>query len=55
MEIWSRLAGDWKPRHLEAIAAPSMTLEDLPQAFDQLLSGGGRGRITVDLTQGSSA
>jgi len=48
-EIWSRLASEWKPRHLDEIAAPAIALEELPQAFEQLLSGGGRGRIPVDL------
>jgi putative YhdH/YhfP family quinone oxidoreductase len=45
--IWKRLASDWKPRHLESIAADPLELEELPRAFEQLLSGGGRGRITV--------
>jgi len=46
-ELWTRLAGDWKPRHLDTIAQPSVSMEGLPKAFEQLLSGGGRGRITV--------
>jgi len=45
--IWKRLASDWKPRHLQSIAAGPLELEELPSAFEQLLSGGGRGRITV--------
>jgi len=48
-EIWKRLASDWKPDHLKSIAAPSITLESLPKAFEQLLSGNGRGRIVVEL------
>jgi len=50
-ELWQRMAMDWKPRHLDAIAAPSISLSELPQAFEQLLSGGGRGRITVEIGQ----
>ncbi len=50
-ELWQRMAADWKPRHLGAIAAPSISLSELPQAFEQLLSGGGRGRITVEIDQ----
>lgn len=50
-ELWHRMATDWKPRHLDAIAAPSISLTELPQAFKQLLSGGGRGRITVEIGQ----
>lgn len=48
-ELWRRLATDWKPRHLDAIAAPSISLEELPGAFGQLLAGAGRGRITVEI------
>ncbi len=46
-ELWQRLASDWRPRHLDLIAAPEVSLDTLPAAFDQLLSGQGRGRIAV--------
>jgi putative YhdH/YhfP family quinone oxidoreductase len=46
-ELWERLAGDWRPRHLDRIAADTIDLDDLSGAFDQLLSGGGKGRIVV--------
>jgi NADPH2:quinone reductase len=46
-ELWERLAGDWRPRHLDRIAADTIDLDDLSSAFDQLLSGGGKGRIVV--------
>jgi len=46
-ELWNRLAGEWRPRHLERIAAPSVDLENLSSAFDQLIAGQGRGRIVV--------
>ncbi|NDY94853.1 acryloyl-CoA reductase [Wenzhouxiangella limi] len=45
--VWARLAGDWKPRHLDKIAQEPIGLEDLQQTFEQLLAGGGRGRIPV--------
>ena len=45
--LWQKLAGDWKPRHLEAIATASTDLNDLPQTFDKLLAGGGHGRTVV--------
>jgi len=47
--LWARLADDWKPRHLEAITAPAVSIMELPEAFAQLLRGGGRGRITVKI------
>ncbi|MEE4295398.1 MAG: acryloyl-CoA reductase [Wenzhouxiangella sp.] len=47
--LWERLAGEWKPRHLERVMQPSIGLADLPKAFDQLLAGGGRGRIPVQI------
>lgn len=50
-EIWRRLADDWRPRHLDRIAAPEIDLDGLPGAFEQLLGGGGRGRIVVRVTE----
>lgn len=46
-ELWNRLAGEWRPRHLERIAAPGVELDGLSAAFDQLIAGQGRGRIVV--------
>lgn len=51
-EIWKRLAGAWKPAHLDRIAAPQVTLDALPKAFEQLLSGNARGRIVVRVSAG---
>ncbi len=47
--LWQKLAGDWKPRHLQTIATASTTLEDLPGSFDRLLAGGGHGRTVVHI------
>lgn len=49
-ELWERLASGWRPRHLEKIAAPTVDLDDLSGAFEQLLAGRGRGRIVVKVT-----
>ena len=46
--VWQRLAGDLKPRHLDRIAY-TIGLEDLPQQFDKLIRGEGRGRAVVKL------
>jgi NADPH2:quinone reductase len=48
-KIWSRLATDLKPRHLQEIAH-AIRVEDLPRQFEKLLKGEGRGRAVVDLT-----
>jgi len=45
--LWQKLAGPWKPAHLDRIATPSIALEQLPETFDRLLEGGGHGRVTV--------
>jgi len=48
-ELWQRLASDWKPRHLDAIARDTVTLEQLPEVFSCMLAGGGRGRTVVSI------
>ena len=45
--IWERLAGDWKPAHLERIATREVTLAELPDVFDGMLAGGSFGRTVV--------
>lgn len=46
-EIWSRLATDWKPAHLETIHSGEVGLEDLAEVFPEMLAGGSLGRRTV--------
>ena len=46
-EVWARLAGDWKPRHLERICTREVGLESLPGVFDGMLAGGSLGRTLV--------
>lgn len=48
-EVWRRLAGDWKPRHLGRICTREVTLEELPDVFDTMLAGGSLGRTLVTL------
>lgn len=45
--LWARLAGDLRPRHLEASA--TVGLSDLVETLDEILAGRTRGRILVDL------
>jgi acrylyl-CoA reductase (NADPH) len=48
-EVWRRLEGDWKPRHLDRICTREATLADLPDVFATMLSGGSLGRTLVTL------
>lgn len=45
--VWSRLAGDLRPRHLEAIVQETVDLETLPRVFEQMLAGAVQGRVVV--------
>lgn len=45
-EIWARLAGSWKPEHLEEIARP-IELADVPERVNDLLAGRVQGRMLV--------
>jgi acrylyl-CoA reductase (NADPH) len=49
LEVWRRLAGDWKPRQLERIATREVGLDELPAVFDSMLRGGSLGRTLVRL------
>lgn len=46
-EVWARLAGDWKPAHLERICTREVGLEQLPEVFGGMLAGGSLGRTVV--------
>ncbi len=46
-EIWQRLATDLKPRQLGEIVTRSVSLEELPAAFDEMLAGSVAGRVLV--------
>lgn len=45
--LWQRLAGDWKPAHLERIATAETRLDDLPAVFARMLAGDSLGRTLV--------
>jgi len=47
-EVWRRLAGDMRPAHLKDMTR-TITIDELPQAFEGLLKGAAKGRIVVDL------
>ncbi|HET8817959.1 MAG TPA: YhdH/YhfP family quinone oxidoreductase [Xanthomonadaceae bacterium] len=46
-EVWRRLAGDWKPAHLDAICTREVGLAELPGVFATMLAGGSLGRTLV--------
>jgi acrylyl-CoA reductase (NADPH) len=48
-EIWRKLAGDWKPRHLDRIATRTVSLDELPAACGDLIAGTVTGRILVEV------
>jgi len=48
-ELWRRLAGAWKPAHLERICTREVGLEELPGVFPGMLAGGSFGRTVVKI------
>jgi len=48
-DVWRRLAGEWKPRHLDRICTREVGLEQLPTVFEGMLAGGSLGRTLVRL------
>ncbi len=45
--LWTRLAGDLRPRHLDRIVTRTIALPELPGAFAAYLAGGVTGRTLV--------
>jgi putative YhdH/YhfP family quinone oxidoreductase len=45
--VWARLAGDWKPAHLDRICTREAGLAELPDVFARMLAGGSLGRTVV--------
>lgn len=46
--VWDRLAGDLKPRHLAEVTR-TISLQELPSAFDDFIAGRVKGRTVVQL------
>ena len=49
-EIWRKLAGDWKPRHLARIVTRTVSLDELPAACADLHAGSVTGRMLVKIS-----
>ncbi|MCG6117830.1 MAG: YhdH/YhfP family quinone oxidoreductase [Aquimonas sp.] len=45
--VWERLAGPWKPAHLDPICTRTVGLEEMPPVFETMLAGGSFGRTLV--------
>jgi putative YhdH/YhfP family quinone oxidoreductase len=45
--VWERLAGAWKPAHLEQICTRTVRLQELAPVFETMLGGGSFGRTLV--------
>jgi acrylyl-CoA reductase (NADPH) len=45
--VWERMANDLKPEGLERLVDREITLNELPQALDDILQGNTRGRVLV--------
>ena len=50
-QVWERLAGDMRPKHLAALTR-TIPFDDLPTVFDDFLKAKIRGRIVVDMAAG---
>jgi NADPH2:quinone reductase len=49
LQVWQRIATDLKPRHLDVICARTVTLDELPTAFDGYIKGTMTGRTVVKI------
>jgi putative YhdH/YhfP family quinone oxidoreductase len=49
--VWEKLAGDWRPRHLDRICTREITLAELPPVFEAMLAGQSFGRTVVRLSE----
>lgn len=49
LAVWQRLASDLKPRHLDRIVTNTITLDELPQAFEPYLKASVVGRTLVKI------
>jgi len=50
LEVWNKLATDWKPESLFEQAVHEVSLEQLPKAFDRILKGQAVGRQLVKVS-----
>lgn len=49
LDVWNRLAGDWKPKNLSDIVHKTITLDEVPAACAELMASSVQGRYVVKL------
>jgi acrylyl-CoA reductase (NADPH) len=49
LAVWNRIGADLKPRHLDKIAANTITFDELPGAFQAFIDGKVTGRTVVEI------
>lgn len=49
LAVWSRIAGDLMPQHLERIGHRTISFEELPEAFQAYIDGAVTGRTVVEI------
>jgi acrylyl-CoA reductase (NADPH) len=49
LAVWSRIAGDLRPRHLGRIGHTTISFDELPDAFQAYIDGTVTGRIVVEI------
>jgi acrylyl-CoA reductase (NADPH) len=47
LDVWRRLNGDLRPRHLDTIGSRTVSLDELPGCFEQYVEGKVTGRVVV--------
>jgi acrylyl-CoA reductase (NADPH) len=55
LELWSKLAGQWKPERLQEIATETVDLDSLGQAIQRILQGKIMGRVIVAIDESLAA
>lgn len=53
LALWARIATDLAPRHLDALVTRTVTLHELPRAFEGYLAGQRHGRTLVRIHDGA--
>jgi NADPH2:quinone reductase len=51
LAVWSRIAGDLRPQHLDRIGERTISLDELPGAFQAYIDGTVTGRTLVQISQ----
>jgi len=50
LQVWQRIGGDLKPRHLDRIASNTIGFDELPGAFQAFIDGKVTGRTVVEIS-----